>query len=78
MKLIDLEDTYKVEIELNGHKCNISVIGKLVDAVPVVRCKDCIEFSDDDEEDGWGFCNNTGVCMKRDGFCSCGERKENV
>ena len=47
-----------------------------IDAVPVVRCKDCTEFSDDDEEDGWGFCNNTGVGMERDGFCSCGERKD--
>lgn len=47
-----------------------------IDAVTVVRCKDCTEFSDDDEEDGWGFCNNTGVGMERDGFCSCGERKD--
>ena len=59
-------------------------IGKISDGYwysngeEIVRCKDCTEFSDDDEEDGWGFCNNTGVGMERDGFCSCGERKDDA
>lgn len=82
MKLIDLEEPYKLEIELNGNKCSISVIGKLVDAVPVVRCKDCrlrdtfncgMQFYgyDDDmnlrKSDDWTM---------DDGFCYWGERKD--
>lgn len=82
MKLIDLEEPYKVEIELNGHKCSVSVIGKLVDAIPVVRCKECrfrdtfncgMQFYgyDDDmnlrKSDDWTM---------DDGFCYWGERKD--
>ena len=55
-----------------------------VDAVPVVRCKDCGYWVH--VEDGYGDCTNRRFridghpdpTMKFNGFCSCGERKDNV
>lgn len=54
-----------------------------IDAVPVIRCKDCkyYEQTDDDYEgeqgeDSWGVCRNTGAGMMRCGYCSYGERKD--
>ena len=44
-----------------------------VDAVPVVRCKDCIRFFPDD--DVWGWCTVSGKMRCKD-FCSYGERKD--
>ena len=51
-----------------------------VDAVPVVRCKDCI-FSDKKEYKGAGdnivmFCPNIGAYVGGNWFCADGERKE--
>ena len=54
-----------------------------VDAVEVVRCKDCKHWNH--MEDGIGDCTNlrfhlTGHAdptMGADDFCSCGERKDN-
>ena len=40
-----------------------------VDAVPVVRCKDCIRFRLDDEV--WGWCTVSGK-MRRKDYCSYG------
>ena len=40
-----------------------------VDAVPVVRCKDCIRFRPDDEV--WGWCTVSGK-MRRKDYCSYG------
>ena len=43
-----------------------------VDAVEVVRCKDCKHW-----EDGWlGYCTKCHTAMHYDGFCSYGERRE--
>ena len=43
-----------------------------VDAVPVVRCKDCKYW-----EDGYfGYCTKTHTAMDYDAFCSYGERRE--
>ena len=53
-----------------------------VDAVEVVRCKDCkfgvIPYGD--EHDGWIECSNIHCrpLFSRDDFCSYGERKYNV
>lgn len=44
-----------------------------VDAVPVVRCKDCIRFRPDD--DVWGWCTVSGK-MRCKGYCSYGVRKD--
>ena len=44
-----------------------------VDAVEVVRCKDCKYW-----EDGYfGYCTKIHSAMEYDAFCSNGERKDN-
>ncbi len=47
------------------------------DVVEVVRCKDCIHFTDIDE---YGMCDlfddGTHANCKKDDFCSYGKRKE--
>ncbi len=45
-----------------------------IDAAPVVRCKDC-EFYTEDEK----WCRRLGLCgaFDADGFCSHGERRTN-
>lgn len=47
-----------------------------VDAVEVVRCRDCI-MKDPPGEFGDLTCHILGVPMKDDDFCSYGERREN-
>lgn len=54
-----------------------------VDAVPVVRCKDCKHLCVWNRKDIYAFCPKTNIVFlpfKRDTrtfFCSFGERKEN-
>ena len=45
----------------------------IVDAVPVVRCKDCIRFFPDD--DVWGWCTVSGKMRCKD-YCSYGVRED--
>ena len=55
-------------------------IGKAptVDAVEVVRCKECTHWSNGDDTYGICYrCPNTRQ-MRYDDFCSYGERKDNV
>lgn len=55
---------------------------RTVDAVEVIRCKDCKHWIH--IENGMGDCTNrrfhldghADPTMEMDGFCSCGERKE--
>lgn len=53
---------------------------KIVDAVEVVRCKDCYwRIYDNSSQEYW--CNNqTGLCSqcKDNDYCSYGKRKENT
>lgn len=48
-----------------------------IDAVPVVRCKDCKRFVDD-KEAVTSYCRRglRDVYVKPDDFCSYGERKD--
>lgn len=52
-----------------------------VDAIQVVRCKDCVRWDDDPDTYGTD-CGPKGKCMKSfetmcaDDFCSYGERKD--
>ena len=50
-----------------------------VDAVPVVRCKDCKYGDYDSKPDGAMVCLRTkdGFWRKETDFCSYGERKDN-
>lgn len=41
----------------------------------IVRCKDC-KFCGEIDENGWHCCENLGVGMPKNGFCSDAERKE--
>lgn len=52
-----------------------------VDAVPVIRCKDCDLWDDDPDTYGLssgvkGMCKKTFETMVEDDFCSYGKRKE--
>ena len=52
-----------------------------VDAVPVVRCEDCVHWDDDPDtygaDDGpKGKCMKSFETMHADDFCSCGEKKD--
>ena len=52
-----------------------------VDAVPVVRCRECKHRRKSICGDGYQCCNEyygmaSGVALKDDDFCSYGERKE--
>lgn len=50
---------------------------KAVDAVEVVRCRDCERWdSRGNESESWGFCCLYGTGTGPEDFCSCGERKE--
>lgn len=46
-----------------------------IDAELVIRCKDC-NFCGEIDENGWHCCENLGVGMPKNGFCSDAERKE--
>lgn len=46
-----------------------------VDAVEVIRCKDCINYGVN--KPGYGFCEDLAVMRKDCDFCSRGERKDN-
>ena len=48
-----------------------------IDAVEVVRCKDC-KYCGEIDENGWHCCENLGVGMPKNGFCSDAERREDV
>ena len=47
-----------------------------IDAVPVVRCKDCDKSEPSNVWAGWIFCRANKVHQKDDNFCSYGERKD--
>lgn len=49
-----------------------------IDAVPVVRCKDCVSFhySGMGGDNGITYCTN-GIEMQPTDFCSYGEREDN-
>lgn len=49
-----------------------------VDAVPVVRCKDCkyAYINSFSASSGVALCTSSGQPMQQDDFCSYGERKE--
>lgn len=50
-----------------------------VDAVEVVRCKNCRRFKPHEERPEFGFCKlyPLGLAKYENGFCEHGERKEN-
>ena len=45
-----------------------------VDAVPVVRCRECVHFEPFRKHDG--FCKISTMLYDNDFFCKCGQRRE--
>lgn len=85
MRLIDADEAYKVLTDNYHHRTEFQhealkeAIERVptIDAVEVVRCKDCKFFENEDEDgDCWCYCHNDITC--RDGYCSWGERKDEV
>ncbi len=67
-----------VESYIAGAIAVFEAIGnaETVDAVPVVRCKDCGRFEEMACLPHGGYCNANDQPFPADGFCSRGVRKE--
>ena len=91
---LDFCRTKDAEIIRLGQECSrlkrerdqaVEELHRNTDAVPVVRCKDCIkweadesyEFDDDGTKKLWVDCSNSLHHCKDNHHCSYGERKEN-
>ena len=61
-----------------AHDCAITCVTACptIDAVPVVRCKDCDKSEPSNVWDGWVFCKSNAIHHRDDNFCSYGERKD--
>ena len=86
-RLIDADEVYKVLTDYYHHKTEIQhkalkeAIGRVptVDAVEVVRCKDCVNCSECITDDGMYIyirCLRNGATICENDFCSWGERRE--
>lgn len=78
MRLIDIEAPCKIEIELDGAKCHATVTAPTIDAVQVVRCKDCKRWKDPhDGECPYHISGDPYIDgdPEEDFFCAYGERK---
>lgn len=79
-RLIDAEQYAGCRIVANREDSGVSIDEiKTVDAVPVVRCKECrsYRYFDDGEHGYRGYCLRT-ICVenrKETDFCSYGERR---
>lgn len=78
MRLIDA-DALKNEIfnmcnEFDGVQMLVDE-APTIDAVPVVRCKDCRQWRTTDKGLRWCSYAMIGRCTKADDFCSYGERR---
>ena len=70
-------DISKVQIGMVSCRRMLENAPIIIDAVPVVRCKDCIHSTSQvsDDEDNY-YCNAMRRCMHSLDFCSYAERKE--
>ena len=55
--------------------CPLMEVAPTIDAVEVVRCRDCINYNTDNCCDGYGWCENLGIGVHDNFFCKIGERK---
>ena len=74
MRLIDIEAPCKIEIKLDGEKCHATVTAPTIDAVPVVRCKDCKHNLHPGKPNT--VCGLNIPIFDGNGYCSEGERKD--
>lgn len=83
MKLIDadklMENKFKNDISYNAF-CNLVKRQPSIDAVPVVRCKDCACWDTSWEptraKEGEHWCSAHDIYMGAEDFCSQAERRE--
>ena len=73
-KLHYIFKTYRMS-EIITEKVKHALDDTTVDAVEVVRCKDCKEFHRSDDKLAQ-HCKFYGAMVQEDDFCSYGERKE--
>ena len=84
MRLIDLDDHIYCGEDGNYERYNIDPNIPTIDAVPVVRCKDCRWYEIYQlKKDGTGdrrykpsYCASLGYQTRPDWFCGDGERRE--
>lgn len=79
------EAIFKVREYVHGWNSVIKIIDKAptVDAVPVVRCRECVHWKPTGSKAGnlfsdmeyIGGCEFTKYCYRESDFCSYGERK---
>lgn len=86
MRLIDADEAYKVLTDYYHHKTEIQhkalkeAIGKVpnIDAVEVVRCKDCVFFHRYGFKLEYTECRRSDCHATEDGYCCWAERREDV
>lgn len=87
MRLIDadklIHNLREHKIPFNADINEIIITAPTVDAVEIVRCKDCINFYDKDNE-GWGRCRErdsfgeNGGLWHEESFCDWAEPIEEI
>lgn len=83
MKLIDadklMENKFKNDISYNAF-CNLVKRQPTIDAVPVIRCKDCVcwdtSWKPTRAIEGAYWCPFHDIITEADDYCSSAERKE--
>lgn len=82
MRLVDADRLLRRRQDHDLISTHLIFNAPTVDAVPVVRCKDCkynvnnpVPFYDDDPILTYAWCNTE--CFDENGFCSCGKRIDN-
>ena len=78
-QLLDMDAEDRAELDRLRHERDQAVeeLHRNTDAVPVVRCKDCVYKASAEVIDGFLICPASGMEICDDDFCSYGERKEN-
>ncbi len=76
MRLIDLDDHIYCGEDGNYERYNIDPNIPTIDAVPVVRCRNC-ECWYPEEDDEYGHCRKHDFWAPGNWFCADGERREN-
>lgn len=83
VKWLNEEIPYIKELEAENKQLRrerdqaVEELHRNTDAVPVVRCKDCVYKASAEVIDGFLICPASGMEICDDDFCSYGERKEN-
>ena len=79
MKVIKVEDLTDIDIIDDGETVDIRMRASIIDAVPVVRCKDCVcgEERVDKNRLTYLFCTFAQHPTVKHNYCVWGERKDN-